>query len=162
MKTTDWSAVVTSAPQNKTAAVVRDGSGDQPGKSGKIDRSLADGSLSYRPIPYATYDQAVGNRSRRGASVFPDDYTGLVFDRLEIIGATETGVWRWIGVCLDCGCYSIRSKKAVRNAATGATRNSLRCHRCEHHDHIKWMQTPAGRAKGKPLNLALKAGGANG
>lgn len=115
MRTTDWDRVMTSAPQSKQAAVVRDGQGTDNGEDKDYGLATTIAPPPLRPVPPDT-----------------EDWTGRVVGRLRVIGLIKKRKGErsskkaaWCVKCV-CGLYCRRTTKALR--ASAAT--SSGCERC--------------------------------
>lgn len=118
MKTTQWDRVVSSAPQNAQAAIVRDGSGDlyQP----RLFNAL-EGMPPLKPItPQIRLNPAWV------------DYTGRRIGRATVVGLMQkkTGSKTpasWVCKCV-CGYYLTATSKTIRRAMNGE--HDLMCGWC--------------------------------
>lgn len=124
MKTTEWDRVVSSAPQNAQAAVVRDGSGDQ----WQADwRNVFAAPPSMRKPP--------------NDPCFTD-LTGRRFGRLTVVGlsarkASKDKGSRWVCRCV-CANYGIFTIKALKRGKAFA------CQACE---YWEWLRDGRPNAK---------------
>lgn len=75
------------------------------------------------PVPIAIREI---NRSERANPEFVD-LTGSRIGRFTVIGAAKYVLGRWVVRC-DCGTYSLRSSRAIKNAANSQDR----CEQCRH------------------------------
>lgn len=105
--TTDWSAIITSAPLNKDAAVARDGKGEEfiPRKN------LESPGFLRRDAPFKT-------KPYPGRALGKEDLTGQRFNKLTVIGylaeQPSNNSGRWVVRCV-CGYYEIRKGKALKS-----------------------------------------------
>jgi hypothetical protein len=95
--TTDWSAIITSSPLNKDAAIARDGHGESFEPAGmKLKPDFKRHDAPFKMKPYTGCGQ---------------DFTGQKIGRLTVIGCADMpskdhGA-RWVVRCI-CGYYEIR------------------------------------------------------
>lgn len=134
MKTTDWDAVVASAPMRKVDAIIRDSAGEAglDVKGG----NLYVGPSEMRPCPPDT-----------------EDLTGRRFGKLTVLGLLRQSnpkgkkPAKWVCRC-DCGNYAHQRGKALNNGARD------RCDQCD-----AWEQVKSGeRYRDVAAELAAKKG----
>lgn len=119
-------------PVDRLAAqVVQPGVHFTPEK--KVLSNDSDTPIAVRPIPKAA----------RSAKNF-DDLTGRKFGRFTVIGLARDFKKQWVVRC-DCGRYSTRHSKAVKNPAN----EQDRCEHCRHLAYLKreehWRRTGRDR-----------------
>ena len=132
MKSTDWDAVAASVAQDKTASIVRDGSGDQWHEGFENCYKLQPGLKRYK-----------------GAQ--DKDLTGKTFGRFKVVGASDRGRkskkgYRWVCKC-SCSNFSVISYRALTKGL------SERCNECEYFDWIKRGRPGAKNPDAKPEEL---------
>ena len=119
MKTTNWDAVAASAPQDRQASVIRDGSGDL--WAPKVSETSH--HWDAPPPPLAERPEWVVDR------------TGEVIDRLKVVryhGKRKSG-GHWFLVRCTCGAYELRRDKFF---ATRPQRTEGQEHACEACDYL--------------------------
>lgn len=95
MRTSNWDAMIASAPLDKQAAMIRDGRGGA--EDIKIDNC---------------YKEQPALRAYTGGS---EDITGQRFGRLTVVGLSDIN-GSWVCRC-DCGHYARQKLKALRSQA---------------------------------------------
>lgn len=131
-KTTNWDAVIASAPLNKDAAVARDGKGTHWTPEMKLSRGKV---RHFAPIPTKPLKMMY----------MATNLTGLRVGKLTVVGLAdfpERNKKRpaaWVVRCV-CGYYETRTAKALRNPAFVATNHE--CDECRYLTELK-----AGRVK---------------
>lgn len=105
MRTTEWDRVVSSAPLNKQAAVVRDGSGEQPSCGKKITQVHSRDGLPTAPVPYGTENLIGRKRGRLTVLGFYAKQVGSKNQR-DKKGAL------WVCRCV-CGAQLTRRRKSL-------------------------------------------------
>lgn len=140
MRTTNYDAVVASAPLNVTAAVVRDGVGEI------WDPEVTDGRThSANPLPILPCEPGMR------------DLTGLVVGRLTVMGfhGRRKKSNRFWSVRCVCGAYEARNERKLLEDRP-ADYAPLECAKCEHfHDAQERAKAAVtGRwPNGTPANL---------
>ena len=122
IKTTDWDAVAASAPLNKEASVVRDGSGAAfVTKSERVRNDILENPLPVIIPPHQF-----------------KDFTGRTFGRYRIVGFVDlkkanvgkTSQAKWLARCA-CGLYqTLKHTTLVKYDAGAAMLQNDRCFRC--------------------------------
>lgn len=148
IRTTNFDALAASAPLNTTAAVVRDGLGEH------WDPEVTDGRM-HSATPIATQPVAPG----------VEDLTGLVVDRLTVIGFHEkrkAAGRMWVVRC-TCGAYEVRRGRLLTAERSSPQHAPLECFKCErlHYSQKCAKAAVTGRwPDGKPCSLhGLNIGG---
>lgn len=134
MRTTNFDAIATSAPLDKTASVVRDGTGEH------WDPSVKDGRLHWVAPP------PCGVRPAHAP-----DLVGCRVGRLTVVGYYDKGSKngggsRWVVRC-TCGAYETRRSKAIRNPRPRDDGEEQACFKCETLIHARRIQSAASRGK---------------
>ena len=114
-------------PINKTAGiVVSKGFRYSPNK--KAGSALFDTPPALKPAPSLTDNESF------------TDLTGTRFGRLVVFGMSAQFKKRWVCRC-DCGKYTMRSSKAIKNPENRGDR----CDLCRHHAFLirarRWKET---------------------
>ena len=121
MKTTNWDAVVTSAPLNKDAAIARDGKG-----------------TSWTPARQFTNVFETPPLMRKYTDVPCNDLTGRRFQKLLVLGLRQEGSG-WVCRC-DCGRYTFQHKGGlIKQQALGRAY----CGECDYLEEMKAKRLPA-------------------
>ncbi len=148
MRTTNFDAIATSAPLDRQASVVRDGSGDS------FDGRVPDWHSHWKapPLPEAI----------RPANC--PDLSGTRAGRLTVIryhGRNPKKGSKWLVRC-TCGDYEIRYAPAIKRAS-----EDHKCQACDWFTHVQFVRqnerrgiTSAGADAARLDDLAAKARGA--
>lgn len=149
MKTTQWDRVVTSAPLNATAAVVRDGRGEACGDDPSTAKMRADGSLSHLPLPVKAVHPNAPNADLVGARIGRYVVLGLA-DRPKTSGKAAV----WVIRCA-CGNYEHRRAAPIRRQMEGTDETDNRdcCTECAGRRRRERIQKKMKQGRGGPLSF---------
>lgn len=122
MRTTNWNAIVTSAPLNKDAAIARDGRG-----VGFEPKLKAAPDITHSELPLPTAPVVKGSL----------DLTGTKFGAaMTVMGKAPAKIGNnaaaWVVRCA-CGNYEHRTAKAIRNPRN----DQDRCRPCRQVEYLK-------------------------
>lgn len=148
MRGTQWDRVASSTPNNKLAAVIRDGGKGDPDV---FSERVQNKGFSLTPYVLRSH-HSIQKQSKISGRSFVN-YTGLALGRLTVLGVIDkeknglsnkdcNGL-RWSVKC-KCGTYSIFKTKTIRMALGNKPRN--KCSRC---DHNEWIAMGAPLRKGE-------------
>jgi hypothetical protein len=141
MRTTDFDALAASAPLNREAATVRDGSGDR--WDGKV------------PSFHAHWDAPPLPEHERPCDL--PDMAGLRFGRMTVIRFHRRRKYgaQWLVRC-TCGGYELRKTSAIKAliaGTTGATEEHC-CAKCDWLRHVQHRAARASTAENRAAELA--------
>lgn len=121
MRTTNWDAVITSAPLNKQAAMMRDG------------RSTAEVKVENSYVEQPTVRDF---RDFHGSA--EQDLRGKRFGQLSVIGLADRKS-AWVSKC-DCGKYAIHTSKGLKSLAAS---NRAYCGECDYVRRVQSGELPS-------------------
>lgn len=132
MRTTNFDAIAASAPLNREASTVRDGSGDLWEPQIKATTLRWDAP----PVPEAKMPAHVV------------DLSGRQIGRLTVVryhGKRKSGGHFWLVRC-SCGDYELRRNKFIENPPERHGPEDHECAACDYLHHIKWLQQNEAKA----------------
>lgn len=143
MRTTNFDAVVASAPLNRTASVVRDGSGEH-----------------WDPVVRATQAHWTSPPPMKSPPTVAPDLTGATTGRLRVVGyygSSKKSGSRWVVRC-TCGDYELRRSKAITNPIVAGDTPPMCC-KCTALEDLKKQDQAIRRGRymdGSPLKVGVK------
>lgn len=123
MKTTNFDFIAAAAPLNRTASIVRDGTGDT--YDGRVPSWHA--HWKAPPLPEGVFNRQSGGQDLSGHE-FGQGMRVIRYHRRH----KKTGA-QWLVRCA-CGDYELRSTKAIR-----AAKDTHVCQSCDWFQHVKWV-----------------------
>lgn len=131
MRTTNFDVIAASAPLNREASVVRDGSGDQ--YEGKAPEYHA--HWKAPPLPEDQFRPETGG----------EDMTGVRFGRMVVVRYhrrhPRLRVAQWLVRCA-CGDYELRRTRAIK-----AAQEDHKCQVCDWFTHVQFQRDAERRGR---------------
>lgn len=146
MRTTNFDAIAASAPLNREASTVRDGSGDQ------WEAKVPDGVLHWRDLPALRSPQSLSPVGRQALAATQ----GMRFGRLTVVGLLDKGTSSapasWVCRCV-CGAYEARRMKSLQSG------KATMCHECQAVEEIRATKTNSAAYRKQSAKLMKRLTG---